>query len=153
MRCGSMASMKEHAAMKSHALNFSLSGAVAFAALTLLAGCEPNGRPVMRADTFPMGYADKFDQPIRSEPLFGSKDYLRERDVWPQPVAQVAQALPPAVPLPEHLARIEVIAPKASTAQPGEEQGGVTPAAGMAAVITNAQGDGEANQLDGGKSK
>lgn len=122
--------------------------AAALTSLLLMAGC--NESPVIvRADTFPMGFADRFEQPPASKPLFGSSDYLRSRDVLPQAKVELREPLPPAVPLPVAVAKIDVVQPQASTAQPSENQGGVTPAAGMAAVITNAQGDGEQQKLDG----
>lgn len=124
----------------------------AAAALALLAGCEDTGIQ-MRADTFPMGQADRFDQPPPNKPLLGSSDYLRSRDVLPLAKADTREPLPAAVPLPPPVAAQDVIAPQASTAEPSEAQGGVTPAAGMAAVITNAQGDGETSKLDGSSAK
>lgn len=127
-------------------------GAAAIVSLLLMAGCE-DPTIIVRADTFPMGYADPFDQPIPRKPLFGSDDYLRSKDVLPLALADIREPLPPAVPLPVAMANIEVVQPQASTAQSSQEQGGVTPAAGMAAVITNAQGDGESNKLDGGSAK
>lgn len=128
---------------------YALSGA-AVTALALLAACDQSG-PQMRADTFPMGQAARFDQPPPSKPLLGSSDYLRSHDVLPVAKADIREPLPPAVPLPVQNA--EVIQPQASTAQSSQEQGGVTPAAGMAAVITNAQGDGEQHKLDGSSAK
>lgn len=128
--------------------------AVAAAAATVLAlsaGCEPSG-PHMRADTFPMASIDRFDQPYPDKPLLGASDYLRQRDVMPVALLDIREPLPPAVPLPEHLARIQVIQPTAETAQPSEDQGGSSPASGMAQGITNAQGGGETNQHDGGKA-
>lgn len=127
-------------------------GVMALASLMLMAGCdEPT--VIVRADTFPMGYADRFEQPAPRQPLFGSNDYLRSRDVLPSAKADVREPLPPAVPLPVAMAGIDVVQPQASTSESSQEQGGVTPAAGMAAVITNAQGDGESNKLDGGSAK
>ena len=61
---------------------------------------------------------------------------------------KAADPLPPAVPLPAPLAQNEVLAPKSDSTD-ADQQGGVTPAAGMAAVITNAQGSGEKHKLDG----
>lgn len=126
-------------------------GAAAVCSLLWLAGCEESNE-VVRANAFPMGVADRFDQPPPTQPLFGSNDYLRSQDVLPPAKADIREPLPPAVPLPVAIASIEVVQTQASTAQPAEEQGGVTPAAGMAAVITNAQGDGEQHQLDGSTS-
>lgn len=126
--------------------------AAALCSLLWLAGCEESA-VIVRADTFPMGVADRFDQPPPTQALLGSNDYLRSQDVLPPAKADIREPLPPAVPLPVALAQIEVIQPQASTAQPAQEQGGVTPAAGMAAGITNAQGDGESNTLDGGAGK
>jgi hypothetical protein len=124
----------------------------AIGSLLLMVGCdEPT--VIVRADTFPMGYADRFDQPIPKKPLFGSNDYVRSHDVLPPAKADVREPLPAAVALPVAMANIEVVQPQASTAQSSQEQGGVTPAAGMAAVITNAQGDGEKHKLDGGTTK
>ena len=125
-------------------------GAALASAVAMLAGCQDAG-PQMRADTFPMGQADKFDQPPPRKPLLGSNNYLRSHDVLPVAKADIREPLPPAVPLPA--ASPEVLQPQDSTAQPSEEQGGVTPAAGMAAVITNAQGDGEQHKLDGTVAK
>ncbi|MBQ0131197.1 MAG: hypothetical protein KBT18_03205 [Comamonas sp.] len=124
--------------------------AAAVASLLVMA-CE---QPVVmvRADTFPMGYADPFNQPIPRAPLFGSDDYLRSRDVLPPALADICEPLPAAVPLPQAVASINVIQPTAETAQSSEEQGGSSPASGMAQGITNAQGGGESNQHDGGKT-
>lgn len=126
--------------------------AAAVSVLALLAGCEKAG-PQMRADTFPMGQADRFDQAPPKQPVLGAATYLRSHEVLPVAKADIREPLPTAVPLPPVTSSQEVIAPQASTAEPAEEQGGVTPAAGMAAVITNAQGDGEAHKLDGGEAK
>ena len=112
-----------------------------------------DGDPIVRADTFPMDDTVRVAQPYPTQPLFGKTDYMRERDAWPVAVAQASDPLPAAVPLPAVLENIEVIQPQASTAQSSEEQGGAHPASGMAQGITNAQGDGESNKLDGGTSK
>jgi hypothetical protein len=141
--------------------------ATIIAATALLAGCHQSGEahtskamfphtdgdPIVRADTFPMGQADRFDQPYPEAPLFGKTDYLREKDVWPVALADIHEPLPPGVPLPARQQNIDVIEPQASTAQPSEEQGGSAPAAGWSQGITNAQGDGESNKLDAGSSK
>ena len=98
--------------------------AVAAAAVTVLAfsaGCEPSG-PQMRADTFPMGQADRFDQPYPDKPLFGSSEYLRQHDVMPVALLDIREPLPAAVPLPPRLSQIDVIQPTAETAQPSEDQ-------------------------------
>ena len=133
-------------------LRFFTVGVALAGAAVLLAGCQDAG-PQMRADTFPMGQADQFNQPPARKPLFGSDDYLRSHDVLPVAKADIREPLPPAVPLPVATAQQDVIQPQDSTAQPSEQQGGVTPAAGMAAVITNAQGDGEQHKLDGTSAK
>ncbi|MGE6210355.1 hypothetical protein [Comamonas aquatica] len=133
-------------------LRLHATAAAAVTALALLAGCDQSG-PQMRADTFPMGQAAQFDQPPPDKPLFGSSDYLRAHDVLPHAKADIREPLPPAVPLPAMAAAQPVVQPQASTAEPGAQQGGVTPAAGMAAGITNAQGDGEKHKLDGGTVK
>ena len=124
----------------------------AVAALALLAGCDQSG-PQMRADTFPMASIDRFDQPPPSKPLLGSTNYLRSHDVLPVAKADIREPLPPAVPLPAQVESIEVIQPPSTDAEASKGQGGVTPAAGMAAVITGAQGDGEKHKLDGGTVK
>lgn len=121
----------------------------AITSMLLITGCDES-TVIVRADTFPMGHADRFDQASPTKPLFGSTDYLRSPDVLPQAKNETHEPLPEAVPLPVAVANIEVVQPQASTAQSSQEQGGVTPAAGMAAVITNAQGDGESSKLDGG---
>lgn len=126
--------------------------AAAITSLLLMTGCDES-TVIVRADTFPMGYADRFDQAPPSKPLLGSSSYLRSRDVLPQAKSEVREPLPAAVPLPVAVTAIDVMQPQASTAESSQEQGGVTPAAGMAAVITNAQGDGESNKLDAGSSK
>lgn len=137
------------------------------AAAVLLSACQQDGHPhahkpkfpledgdpIIRADTFPMADASRFDQSYPDKPLFGSTNYLRSKDVLPPAKADIREPLPPAVPLPVAQANIGVIQPQASTAEPAEEQGGVTPAAGMAAVITNAQGDGERTKLDGASTE
>ena len=141
-------------------------GAAIIAAIALLAACqqagEPHahkavfphedGDPIVRADTFPMGQADRFDQPYPDKPLFGKTDYLREREVWPVALADIREPLPAGVPLPARVANVDVIQPTAENAQASEEQGGSSPASGMAQGITNAQGGGETNQHDGGKT-
>lgn len=140
--------------------------AAIIAAVALLAACQQDGRahahadtfpreegrPIVRADTFPMGEADRFDQPYPDKPLFGSNDYPRTRDVLPPALPDIREPLPAAVPLPPVVASLDVIQPTAETAQPSEEQGGSSPASGMAQGITNAQGGGETNQHDGGKT-
>ncbi len=124
----------------------------AVAALTVLAGCDQSG-PQMRADTFPMAVIDRFDQPPPSKPLLGSANYLRSHDVLPVAKADIREPLPPAVPLSVQAESIEVIQPQSTDQEASKGQGGVTPAAGMAAVITGAQGDGEKHKLDGGTIK
>ena len=124
--------------------------AAAIASVLLMACDQPV--VIVRADTFPMGYADPFNQPIPREPLFGSNDYLRTRDVMPPALPDIREPLPAAVPLPQAVARIDVIQPTAETTQSAEDQGGSSPASGMAQGITNAQGGGETNQHDGGKT-
>ncbi|WP_284336977.1 hypothetical protein [Comamonas sp. NoAH] len=133
-------------------IRFYIASAAAVSVMALLSACQDEG-PILRADTFPMGQADRFDQPAPKKPLLGSDSYLRSQDVLPVAKADIREPLPAGVPLPDPVANLEVIQPQASTAEPSEEQGGVTPAAGMAAVITNAQGDGETNKLDGGTVK
>lgn len=137
------------------------------AAIALLAACQQEGEPhahkalfphedgdpIVRADTFPMGQADRFDLPYPKAPLFGKTDYMRERQVWPVALADIREPLPAAVPLPARQANIDVIEPKASTAESSEEQGGAAPAAGWSQGITNAQGDGEETKLDTEKVK
>lgn len=120
--------------------------------LLWLAGCDAS-TVVVRADTFPLAVVERFDQAIPSQPVLGSADYLRSRDVLPAAKVDIREPLPPAVPLPVAQAQIEVVQPQVSTDQSAQEQGGVTPAAGMAAGMTNAQGDGERNTLDGGAGK
>lgn len=134
------------------ALRFSALGIVAVVAVGVLSACDEPGQPIVRADTFPMGMADRFDQPPPKAPLFGSSDYLRTRDVLPVALADIREPLPAAVPLPAPIAHAEVIQPTAENAQPSEDQGGSSPASGMAQGITNAQGGGETNQHDGGKT-
>lgn len=124
--------------------------AAALASLLVMACQQP--AVTVRADTFPMGYADAFKQPIPEKPVLGSSDYLRSRDVLPLALDDIREPLPAAVPLPQVVASINVIQPTAETAQPGEDQGGSSPASGMAQGITNAQGGGETNQHDGGKT-
>ena len=125
--------------------------AAAVVVLALSTGCQPSG-PQMRADTFPIGAAAVFDQPPPDKPLFGSNDYLRTRDVMPMAKLDIREPLPPAVPLSVAMERIEVINPTAETALPAQEQGGSSPASGMAQGITNGQGGGDANQHDGGRT-
>ena len=140
--------------------------AALIATMAVLAGCQQQGEPhahkslfphedgdpIVRADTFPMGQADRFDQPYPSKPLFGEANYLRERDVWPVALADIREPLPAGVPLPARVANVDVIEPTAENSQASEEQGGSSPASGMAQGITNAQGGGETNQHDGGKT-
>ena len=148
------------------AIDVTLRNAASLAAVLLLAACHQSGEPhatkamfphedgdpIIRADTFVMGEADRFDQPYPKAPLFGKTDYLREREVWPVALADIREPLPAAVPLPARVANADVIQPTAETAQASEDQGGSSPASGMAQGITNAQGGGETNQHDGGKT-
>ena len=127
-------------------LRLHATAAAAVTALALLAGCDQSG-PQMRGDTCPMGQAARLGQPPPDKPLFGSSDYLRAHDVLPPAKVDIRE------PLPAMAAAQPVVQPQASTAEPGAQQGGVTPAAGMAAGITNAQGDGEKHKLDGGTVK
>lgn len=124
----------------------------AVAALALLAGCDDGGREI-RAKAAPIGQAGSFEQSPPAKPLFGSDDYVRDQDVMPVAKNSPSEPLPAAVPLPAATADQAVIAPHDPAGEPADEQGGVTPAAGMAAVITNAQGDGEEHKLDGGSVK
>lgn len=148
------------------AIHLTLRNAASLAVVVLLSACHQSGEshtskalfpyedgePIIRADTFVMGQADRFDQPVPRQPLWGQTDYLRERDVWPIALADIREPLPAAVPLPARVANVDVIAPTAETAQAAQDQGGSSPASGMAQGITNAQGGGETNQHDGGKT-
>ena len=148
------------------AIHLTLRNAASCVAVVLLAACHQSGEshtskamfphedgdPIIRADTFVMGQADRFDQPIPRQPVLGDAKYLREREVWPVALADIREPLPAAVPLPARAANVDVIQPTAETAQAAEDQGGSSPASGMAQGITNAQGGGETNQHDGGKT-
>ena len=130
--------------VKRFTISYALSAA---AALLVLAGCSDDGRQA-RADASPIGEPARFDQPPPSQPVLGAGDYVRGSEVMPTAKQKAADPLPPAVPLPAPLAQNEVLAPKSDSTD-ADQQGGVTPAAGMAAVITNAQGSGEKHKLDG----
>ena len=121
------------------------------AVLVVLAGCDSGVQS--HANAFPMSERPKFDQPMPSMPLLGSDKYMRAHDVLPSAKADTHEPLPPAVPLPARLAQQEVVQPTGNTMETVEKQGGSSPAAGMAAGVTSAQGGGEKNQLDGGVSK
>lgn len=122
--------------------------------LLALVACDsktPESHQV-RSDAFPMGEAHASNQPPPQQPLLG-KDYVRAHEVLPLAKADVREPLPPAVPLPQpdvqHIVQEGVAQ---SNGESGAQQGGSNPASGMAAGITNAQGDGEKHQLDGSTS-
>ena len=127
-------------------IRFGIWSAVA-TALLVVAGCDSGSQS--HANAFPMGELPQFDQPKPSKPLFGSDNYMRAKDVLPSAKVEVREPLPPAVPLPTRLALGNVVQPTMNAGEAAEKQGGVTPAAGMAAGVTGAQGGGEKSKLDG----
>ena len=130
--------------------------AAIIAAVAVLAACEQDGRahahadafphedgdPIVRADTFPMGQADRFDQPVPTKLLFG-QPVMTAKDYMPVALADIREPLPPAVPLPS-AKDVEA----ASSSTEGRSDGGaVNPAAGQAAAISDGQGEGGKHEL------
>lgn len=123
---------------------------LALAASTLLlAAC--NDEIVRTKDTFPMSEVARFDQPVPSKPLFADP-IIKRHDVLPKAAADSKEPLPAAVPLPAATASaadaIEQVRPGATgsdsgaviNVSPENKGGGVNPAAGQAAAITDSQG-------------
>lgn len=107
-------------------------GALAAVGALLLTGC---GRDAAASrDGFPLAEVHRSDQPPPSRPLLGEPIVTAEQ-VLPHARADRREPLPPAVPLPS--AQATDAAPANA---PGASEGGVNPAAGQAAAITDGQG-------------
>ena len=115
-------------------------------ALLTLAACSDSAIP---ANTFAMAEVKRFDQPPPSKPLWNDP-IVTLHDVLPKPAADSPQPLPAAVALPVAAASAAAAIPDAGPATPGSppqvsaspenKDGGVNPAAGQAAAITDSQG-------------
>lgn len=111
--------------------NLRLAAALA-AAAALLAGCGQEASA--SRDGFPLAEVHRSNQPPPSKPLL-SDPIVTAEQVLPHAKADVHEPLPPAVPLPS----AQAVADAPANA-PGAGEGGVNPAAGQAAAITDGQG-------------
>lgn len=110
-------------------------------ALLLLTACTEDV-VVDTRNAFPMGQADRFDQPVPTKLLFG-QPVMTAKDYMPVALADIREPLPPAVPLPS-AKDVEA----ASSSTEGRSDGGaVNPAAGQAAAISDGQGEGGKHEL------
>jgi hypothetical protein len=98
---------------------------------TWLAGCDQ--QTAMRSAP-PAGTVAASVQPMPDQPLFGAS-IVKSHDVLPHAKADTHIPLPPAAPLPQATA----ITPS-SSAGTEPQGGGVNPAAGMAAGMTDSKG-------------
>ena len=122
--------------------------ALAASALLLAACTDEAGHA---KNTFPMSQVVRFDQPVPSKPLFADP-IITLHDVLPKAAADSKEPLPPAVPLPAVTAAAAAAIPDIKPGAPGTDSGavinvspenkggGVNPAAGQAAAITDSQG-------------
>lgn len=110
---------------------------LAMGAATMLAACDASHSVHSAA---PAGTVAANYQPRPSKPLFDTP-IIASRDVLPAAKADSKEPLPPATPLPSPAAA----APSAGAGD--AEGGGVNPAAGMAAAVTDSQG--AAHDADG----
>lgn len=118
----------------------------AFAGLLVLAACDASERfnsPMASSAAFPMSETRVAAHPRPTQPLF--KDPITTTHaVLPVAKADVHEPLPPAVPLPAAtLAQADSGVGETNTT----DRGGVNPAAGQAAAITDGQGEGAKYQL------
>lgn len=102
------------------------------AAAALLAGCGQE--TAASRDGFPLAEVHRSNQPPPSKPLLG-EPIVTAAQVLPHAKADVHEPLPPAVPLPSATAVAD-----APANAPGANEGGVNPAAGQAAAISDGQG-------------
>ena len=99
-------------------------------AVGLLSACDQAQRPTPKAGTVAAAWQPLPDKPLFSDPI------VKDHDVLPAAKADTKTPLPPAVPLVSATAAAP--APAAATAD--AQGGGVNPAAGMAAAVTDSKG-------------
>ncbi|BDE71715.1 hypothetical protein ACF8PL_28105 [Delftia sp. WSY_4] len=113
---------------------------VAASSLLTLAACS--GETSSQRAGFPMAEVPRFNQPPPDKPLLGQPVITAEQ-VMPHAKGDPHEPLPAAAPLP---ARASEPA-SGSGATNKEDAGGVNPAAGQAAAITDGQGEGSKYEL------
>ena len=96
----------------------------------LLSACDQAQRPTPKAGTVAAAWQPLPDKPLFSDPI------VKDHDVLPAAKADTKTPLPPAVPL----ASAAVAAPAPAAATADAQGGGVNPAAGMAAAVTDSKG-------------
>lgn len=116
-----------------------LAAALAALSWALLAGCTADVS-AQRAG-FPMAEVARFNQPPPDQPLLGQPVILASQ-VLPPAKADPHEPLPAAVPLPA-----KASLPDGTASTNMEDAGGVNPAAGQAAAISDGQGEGSKYQL------
>lgn len=109
------------------------------AACVLLAGCT--GEAASQRAGFAMAEVPRFNQPPPAKPLLGEPVITAEQ-VMPHAKADPHEPLPAAVPLPAKASE-----PSGNANTNKQDEGGVNPAAGQAAAITDGQGEGSKYQL------
>ena len=119
------------------------------AAALLLSACSDG--VIQTKNTFPMSQVARFDQPAPTKPMFADP-VIALHDVLPHAAAASNEPLPAAVPLPAVTAAAAAAIPDVKPGAPGTDSGavmnaspenkggGVNPAAGQAAAITDSQG-------------
>jgi hypothetical protein len=112
---------------------------MAAACLGLLAGCTDDA--VSQREGFAMAEVPRFNQPPPARPLLGEPVITAEQ-VLPHAKADPHDPLPAAVPLPAKASE-----PSGNADTNKQDEGGVNPAAGQAAAITDGQGEGSKYQL------
>ncbi|MFG5776452.1 hypothetical protein ACFIQF_05205 [Comamonas sp. J-3] len=105
--------------------------AATLASATLLSACDK--QPPIRSSAAPKDTVAAQLQPVPEKPLFGAA-IIKAHDVLPPAKADTKTPLPAAVPLPS----AQAAAPSAGGGS--ADGGGVNPAAGMAAAVTDSKG-------------
>ncbi|MCD2512357.1 hypothetical protein [Comamonas endophytica] len=107
-----------------------------------LAGCDSRSG----SDGMPMAQPSAFDQPAPRAPVLADSNPVPTPHLETQHAS--SQPLPAAVPLPPR----PVIQSSGGAQDSNQANGGSSPAAGYASGITDARGDGDRHELDGGKN-
>ena len=110
----------------------------------LLAACDASTgmHDAHAGNAFPMGVPERFDAPPPTKPLFADP-IVTAKSVLPPAKADVRAPLPPLAALPQ---AGNTNAAPANTGDP-QKDGAVNSAAGMAAVVSDGQGEGNDQKL------
>src|SRR5258708_513010 len=117
-------------------------GAWGVAASSCLGRAAGAGETSSTRAGFPMAEVPRFNQPPPAKPLLGQPGIMAEQ-AMPHAKEDPHEPLPPAPPLPAKAS--EPAAGAGATTK--EHAGGVNPAAGQAAAISDGQGEGSKYQL------